>query len=276
MQAFGLEQLEAGYREPHGLRQVLCALTLLSFNLIVMYVLSDSRSNLEWCENALNEELVLYPNGAWFLFFKGRLELVKGNVEDSIEWYKRSWKSQEIWPQFHHLCYWEIMWAYCLQRQWDEASIFADNLEAQSNWSKTIYLYQRAAILLMKKDREDEEAKKVIRELLTQAPTHKQRIGGKSLPMEKFVIRKTERFFAQNESLVLPIFELLLVWNLFKILRTRTELLLNIFKVIEEEETSLKLQPLVIAFFLYFNITLMKFKQQFTFLNNFLFFFNHL
>ncbi|XP_046620385.1 tetratricopeptide repeat protein 39B-like [Neodiprion virginianus] len=241
--AFGLEQLEAGYREPNGLRQVLCALTLLSFNLIVMYVLSDSRSDLKWCESTLDEELMLYPNGAWFLFFKGRLELVKGNVEEAVQWYTKSWKSQAIWPQFHHLCYWELMWAHCLQRQWDDALIYANHLEAESNWSKTIYMYQKAAILMMKKDREDEKAKDMIRELMTQVPTHKQRIAGKSLPMEKFVIRKAGRFFAQNESLVLPTFELLLVWNMFKVLGTRPDLLLNIFKLAEEEETSLKLQP---------------------------------
>ncbi|XP_046746386.1 tetratricopeptide repeat protein 39B-like [Diprion similis] len=241
--AFGLEQLEAGYREPNGLRQVLCALTLLSFNLIVMYILSDSRSDLKWCESTLDEELMLYPNGAWFLFFKGRLELVKGNVEDSIQWYQKSRKSQTIWPQFHHLCYWELMWAHCLQRQWDDALIYANHLEAESNWSKTTYMYQKAAILMMRKDREDKEAKDVIRKLMTQMPTHKQRIAGKSLPMEKFVIRKAGRFFAQNESLVLPTFELLLVWNMFKVLGTRPDLLLNIFKLAEEEETSLKLQP---------------------------------
>ncbi|XP_012252394.2 tetratricopeptide repeat protein 39B-like isoform X2 [Athalia rosae] len=242
--AFGLEQLEAGFREPNGLRQVLCALTLLSFNLIVMYVLADSQSDLKWCEKTLNEELVLYPNGAWFLFFKARLELVKGNVEDSLSWYTKSWKSQNIWPQFHHLCYWEMMWAHCLQRQWDDALIYAEHLETESNWSKTIYMYHKAAILMMKKDRDEPAARKIITELMSQAPTHKQRIGGKSLPMEKFAIKKTERYFAQKETLILPALELLLVWNMFKVLGNRPELLLNIYKMVEDEESSLDLQSL--------------------------------
>lgn len=51
-----------------------------------------------------------YPKGVWFLFFKGRLEFMKGNVDDALTWYKKSWKSQDIWPQFHHICFWEILW----------------------------------------------------------------------------------------------------------------------------------------------------------------------
>ena len=46
------------------------------------------------------------PNGVWFLFFKGRLELVQAHVDEAIEWYNKSCHSQDIWPQFHHICYW--------------------------------------------------------------------------------------------------------------------------------------------------------------------------
>jgi hypothetical protein len=52
----------------------------------------------------------LYPQGVWFLFFKGRLEFMKGNIDEAISWYIKSWKSQNVWPQYHHLCFWELMW----------------------------------------------------------------------------------------------------------------------------------------------------------------------
>jgi hypothetical protein len=52
----------------------------------------------------------LYPQGVWFLFFKGRLEFMKGNIDEAINWYIKSWKSQDIWPQYHHICFWELMW----------------------------------------------------------------------------------------------------------------------------------------------------------------------
>lgn len=78
---------------------------------------------------------------------------------------------------------------------------------------------------------------------MIQVPTHKQRIAGKSLPMEKFVIKKTERYFAQKKKLVLPVFELMYVWNLFKIVGKNESTLLSIFKTIEEEEVVLKSGP---------------------------------
>lgn len=59
-----------------------------------------------FCEGQAN------PNGVWFLFFKGRLELVQANVDTAIVWYEKSWHSQNLWPQFHHICYWELIWAH--------------------------------------------------------------------------------------------------------------------------------------------------------------------
>lgn len=65
------------------------------------------------------------------------------------------------------------------------------------------------------------------------APEYKQRLAGKSLPMEKFVIRKTERYFAQKKFLVLPGVELVYMWNLFKTLKTKWSLAENIYNLVE-------------------------------------------
>lgn len=237
---YGLAELKAGFNEKRGLRQILCVMILLAYNLIVTFVLSHSEGDLDWCEQVLEQELALYPNGVWFLFFKGRLELTRGNFENCIDWYIKSWKSQNVWPQFHHLCFWELMWAHCSLQQWSKAATYATMLTNESNWSRTIYMYQKAAILIMQKPLNWSEEKQQIDYLMMQAPTYKQRIAGKSLPMEKFVIRKTERYFAQKKSLVLPVFELMYVWNLFSIIGKRQDLILNIFKRIEEEERELK------------------------------------
>ncbi|XP_029160780.1 tetratricopeptide repeat protein 39B-like [Nylanderia fulva] len=238
--AYGLAELKAGYNERRGLRQVLCVMTLLSYNLFVTFVLSHADGDLEWCEEVVQQELNIYPNGVWFLFFKGRLELTRGNFENCIDWYIKSWKSQNVWPQFHHICYWELMWAHCSMQQWNKAVRYATMLANESNWSRTIYLYQKAAILLMLKPSSGSEEKQLIDSLMMQAPTYKQRIAGKSLPMEKFIIKKTERYFAQKKDLILPVFELMYIWNLFRIIGKRQDLMLNIFKRIEETEKELK------------------------------------
>lgn len=71
-------------------------------------------------------------------------------------------------------------------------------------------------------------------ELLRTTPEYKQRLAGKSLPMEKFVIRKTERFFAQKKFLILPGIELVYMWNLFKTLKNKWSLAENIFKLVDK------------------------------------------
>jgi hypothetical protein len=211
---------------------------LLSYNLIVTFVLSHSDGDLDWCEQVLQDELSLYSNGVWFLFFKARLEFTRGNLEECIEWYIKSWKSQSVWPQFHHLCFWELMWAHCMMQEWSKALAYATMLEEESNWSRTTYLYQKAAIMLMQTS-----DLWTVDNLMTKVPTFKQRIAGKSLPMEKFVIKKTERYFAQKHCLILPAFELMYVWNLFRIIGKRQDLILNIFKKIEEEEKEFHKMP---------------------------------
>lgn len=240
-----MQQLNASYEERRGLRQVISVLNLLAYNLIVSFVLSHSDGDLEWCDKALKKELSLYPNGVWFLFFRGRLEFMRGNLEECVKWYTKSWKSQDLWPQFHHLCYWEMMWAHCILNQWNEALGFAEHLVKDSNWSKTIYIYQQAVILYMTKPAESSAERKQIDELMQKCPTYKQRIAGKSLPMEKFVIRKAERYFSQKKHLVLPAYEILFVWNMFRIIGKRRDIVMNMFKEIEDEEKILKAQPLV-------------------------------
>lgn len=218
-------------------------MTLLSYNLIVIYVLSHMDGDLDWCERVLDEELSVYPNGLLFLFFKGRLEMTRGHFEKAIEWYTKSWKSQNSWTQFHNLCYWEIMWAHCAMQQWSKALPYAVLLVKESNWSRTIYLFQQAAILIMQKPSPGSEEKQTIDNLMMQVPVYKQRIAGKSLPFEKFVIRKSERYFAQKKNLVLPMFEIMYMWNFFRIVGKRSELILSIFKRIENEEKELKTAP---------------------------------
>lgn len=150
----GMQDLMAGAKMT-GLRQVLCVMTLLGYHLIVCCVLTQQEGDLEFCEEVLNQQLSvsvnnsikshlqphtthfqLYPNGVWFLFFKGRLEFMKGNLDGALAWYKKSWKSQNVWSQFHHLCFWEILWVNSLKLDWREAILFASYLVENSKWSR--------------------------------------------------------------------------------------------------------------------------------------------
>ena len=67
-------------------------------------------------------------------------------------------------------------------------------------------------------------------------PKWKQRIAGKSVPMEKFAVRKAERYLDQNNRLLLPALELIYVWNGFAILGQDFSLIERMFVLVEKEK----------------------------------------
>lgn len=66
-------------------------------------------------------------------------------------------------------------------------------------------------------------------------PTWKKRVAGKSLPIEKFAIRKAERFLDQGYRLTLPSLELIYIWNGFPTLETSWNLMEPIYVLVENE-----------------------------------------
>lgn len=66
-------------------------------------------------------------------------------------------------------------------------------------------------------------------------PELKQRIAGKSIPSEKFAIKKSLRFFAQEETLTLASIELLYVWNFLRILSKSYEDIDRLYQTVDKE-----------------------------------------
>lgn len=223
----GLNFIEAScYIE--GVRQPLARLIFLAYNLIVVCTLTDDDGDYDKCESLIENEMKKYQGSIWFYFFKARLELVKGNTSESILLYNKTCSLQDKWRQLNHICFWELFWIYSLQADWKSALIFIAFLLDESKWSKTIYTYLKAALFMMlNKDKEE------IVILMKEVPVAKQRIAGKSLPVEKFVISKSERFFKQNENLLVPMIEMLYLFNFFKIFRKNKSLSENIHTLID-------------------------------------------
>ncbi|CRL02968.1 CLUMA_CG016255, isoform A [Clunio marinus] len=201
---------------------------------------NNQEGDLVLCEQMLKEQLDLFPNGVWFLFFKGRLEFMKGNLDEALLWYNRSLNSQNTWIQFHHICFWEMLWVHTLKLNWRKASFFANSLVKCSKWSRTMYSYQEASLLCMIDEKELTAMEKTaIEKLLHEVPKHKQRIAGKSLPMEKFACKRAERYFLTGR-LIIPAIELMFLWNFFKICGKHFHVADGILKIIEKTLKSIE------------------------------------
>lgn len=82
-------------------------------------------------------------------------------------------------------------------------------------------------------------------------PKYKQRIAGKSLPMEKFAVKKSQRFSNQNNRLFLPAIELLYLWNLFNVFGKRKSLCDNLYRLIDKNTKDLEKNPGTVILILY-------------------------
>lgn len=127
--------------------------------------------------------------------------------------------------------------------EWEEAAEYAGRLLKDSRWSRTIYSYQRAAMLLMLPAPLPEARRREVDQLMGTLPDFKQRIAGKSLPAEKFVIGKSKTYQEQGGRLLLPGYELLYLWNGFKIVRKRRTLVEEIYSRVEAEQRRISSQP---------------------------------
>ncbi|KAH0519767.1 Tetratricopeptide repeat protein 39A [Microtus ochrogaster] len=244
---YGLLQLEEG-ATGHSFRAVLCVMLLLCYHTFLTFVLGrrpgTGNVNIEEAEKLLKPYLNRYPKGAIFLFFAGRIEAIKGNIDAAIRRLEECCEAQQHWKQFHHMCYWELMWCFTYKGQWKMAYFYADLLSKENSWSKATYIYMKAAYLSMfgKEDYKpfgDDEV-----ELFRAVPGLKLKIAGKSLPTEKFAIRKSRRYLSPNPiSLPIPALEMMYIWNGYAVIGKQPKLTDEMLEVITKAEEMLAMGP---------------------------------
>uniref|UniRef100_A0A3P8P6T9 Tetratricopeptide repeat domain 39A n=1 Tax=Astatotilapia calliptera TaxID=8154 RepID=A0A3P8P6T9_ASTCA len=219
---YGLSLLNDG-ATGMNLRSMLCALLLLCYYTFLTFILGS---------------------GAIFLFFAGRTEEIKGNIDEAVKFFEDGCKAQQTWKQFHHMCYWELMWCFTYKRAWKMAYFYADLLSKESRWSKAMYVYMKAAYLSMLPKDEARPFGEDEVELFRQVPTLKQKIAGKSPPTEKFAIRKARRYKAALPvRLPVPVLEMMYMWNGFSMINKTPELTEGMMQTLVEAERSLLEAP---------------------------------
>ncbi|KIY53775.1 hypothetical protein FISHEDRAFT_32644 [Fistulina hepatica ATCC 64428] len=205
----------SGEPEPHvgvaseGIRRSICDIALLLFHLVFSAFTFDG-VDVPLANNVLNWNLKRYPHGVFFLFGAGRMALIHGRPAEAIEYYAKAMNVQSQYRNLHHISYWEM--AICHLALCDPVASLRcwTKLERESTWSKAIYTYGMAVCMLESggASRLDEVA-----DLMQRVPELRQRIAGKSIPLEKFVARKARKFISQGRRLCLPTLEIAYLWQ---------------------------------------------------------------
>uniref|UniRef100_A0A8C6TEY6 Zgc:158403 n=2 Tax=Neogobius melanostomus TaxID=47308 RepID=A0A8C6TEY6_9GOBI len=238
---YGLSLLSAS-ATGMNLRSMLCALLLLCYYTFLTIILGTGE--VTEAEELLKPFRLRYPQGAIFLFFAGRTEEIKGNIDEAVALFEDGCKAQQAWKQFHHMCYWELMWCFTYKRDWKMAYFYADLLSRESRWSKAMYVYMKAAYLSMLPEQEGRPFEEDEVLLFRQVSTFKQKIAGKSPPTEKFAIRKARRYKAPCPvRLPVPALEMMYMWNGFSMIRRRPELTKGMLETVQEAERTLQDSP---------------------------------
>jgi len=189
--------------EQEGVRRTICDMSLMIFHL-VFSAFTFEGVDMGMAEKIINYNIKRYPNGVFFLFGQGRLKICRSQPAQALEYYQRAMEVQNQYRNLHHISFWEM--AVANLALWDIPPSLEcwRQLHAEATWSKATYAYGAAVCLLeVGGEKEKEEA----RDLLRKVPELRQRIAGKSIPLEKFVARKARKFEDQGGRLCLPTLE---------------------------------------------------------------------
>ncbi|KAK9970887.1 hypothetical protein ABG768_026792 [Culter alburnus] len=240
---FGLQQLQEGSSE-HTFRSFLCNMLLLCYHTFMSFILGTGEGDVDDAEKLLQPYLKKYPKGSIFLFFAGRIEVIKGNLDAAIKRFEECCEAQQQWKQFHHMCYWELMWCFTYKRHWKMAYFYADLLSKENTWSKATYAYMKGAYLSMLSREECQPFGENEVALFRQVPSLKQKIAGKSLPTEKFAIRKARRYNTDNAiPLPAPPLEMMYIWNGYTVIGKHKDLTEGMLKTLDEAQQMLDHYP---------------------------------
>ncbi|KAH7103561.1 hypothetical protein BKA62DRAFT_695771 [Auriculariales sp. MPI-PUGE-AT-0066] len=188
-----------------GVRRPVCDIALLIFHL-VLRAFTTQGIDIAVAERILEFNLQRFPNGVFFLFGAGRIAFCRSQPHRATVAYQRALESQDQYPQMHYLAFWEL--AVCAMARWrlDEAIPYWRTLRQEASWSKACYAYGAAACLLQQPSATDGD-KAEASKFLADVPSLLNRIGGKSIPVEKFVARKARKYTSQGNTLLLPAVE---------------------------------------------------------------------
>ncbi|XP_058406652.1 tetratricopeptide repeat protein 39B-like [Diceros bicornis minor] len=239
----GLALLHESASESH-LNNILSVVTLLFYYNYIYVAFGVEKGHNSAIEDLFLIYLQKFPKCVILKFFHARFTMLKGNLENAQLILEESIFIQNEWKQIHHLCYWELMWCHIFLQDWKQAYRYADLLFQNSRWSKTIYLYSKAILLALLPSDFVKLVSEDMNSLFIKVDSLKVKILGTSVPIEKFVADKGQRYGTTTGWFTAqPILEFIYAWSGFRVISKKLGLIRSWLSIIDKGEELLRENP---------------------------------
>ncbi|XP_078450407.1 tetratricopeptide repeat protein 39C [Lampetra planeri] len=197
--------------QSRDMKAPLATLALLWYHTVVrpFFALDgdDIQAGLWEAEEILRQKEALYPNSSLFLFFKGRVQRLRCEINSALTSFRLALECASEQRELQHVCLYEIGWCSMLQLDFGDAAECFARLKTESRWSQCYYAYLTAVCRGGTGALED--AQLVFKEV-------QKLFKRKNNQIEQFAVRKTDRFKKTQPTqqlCVLAAVEVLYLWR---------------------------------------------------------------
>ncbi|ELK36096.1 PREDICTED: tetratricopeptide repeat protein 39B [Myotis davidii] len=239
----GLTLLHESASESH-INNVLSILTLLFYYSYVCVAFGIETSHSSPIDHLFLIYLQKFPKCVILKFFYARFSMLKGKFEHAQLTLQECIFLQNEWKQLDHICYWELMWCHVFVQDWKEAYRYADLLLRDSKWSKAMYSYSKAMLLALLPSEFATSVSEDMNSLFLSVDSLRIRLLGASVPVEKFVAEKGQRYgTTKGWFIAQPILEFTYAWSGFQVMSKRLHLISCWLAIINRGEELLREKP---------------------------------
>lgn len=239
----GLTLLYQSASESH-INTILSILTLLFYYNYISVAFGVEMGDDSTIEDLFLIYLQKFPKCIIFKFFQARFSMLKGNFRNAQFALEQCIFIQNEWKQVQHLCYWELMWCHIFLQEWKRAYHYANLLSHNSRWSKAMYSYSKAILLALLPSDFEKSVSEDRNSLFLKVDSLKIKILGLSVPIEKFIADKGQRYGTSAGWFVAqPVLEFIYAWSGFRVMSKNLHLISCWLSIIDKGEDFLRKNP---------------------------------
>ncbi|TPX54100.1 hypothetical protein CcCBS67573_g09618 [Chytriomyces confervae] len=187
-----------------GLRKSFSELILFSYHIILASLNPLPDTNLPLASAKLDACLANRSESFIYRALKARMLETQARPKEAEAEYAAVVALQRDYQQLYHACLWDMGICRMAQMKWAEAFEGYSVLFEESQWTRTVYRYTQA-VTLYSLDPKDPR----IVDMMKEVPGLVRKIAGITVPLEKFVSRKSKKFLRQGNRLLFPAYEIL-------------------------------------------------------------------